>query len=275
MGITGVYHAASQVLVVGRVGSSSQQTPYSALLYEHEAVAQARGVGEAKSRKTALAMIFDEENIEAEVQQEYGLATPQTTRERRGPVPAIVSSLDFLNSPYTISLIGKAANLESQRHIPTATADLWIHITKSYFLHHSNAHLLLSLVPIGADHGTTTFAVVRNIPTSSSSNVMRILLLVTCVAHGPYWDQVFQGLQLPERTFDLQLRNYILVNFGEVDVNWVLANSTMAEIRTIMVSRQDSNLIHGSDRCDLTLTRERESIGDWLQGLSRIASHST
>ncbi|KAE9993353.1 hypothetical protein EG327_005547 [Venturia inaequalis] len=220
-------------------------------------------------------MINDKENLAAEFQQADGLATPRTTPERQASIPAIVSSLDFLNSPYTISLIIKAANLESQNQVPTATADLWIHITKSYFLHHSNAHLRLSLIPIGEDHGTRTFAVVRNVSTANSSNVMSILLLVTCVAHGPYWDQIFHGLQLQERTFDLHLKNYILDNFGEVDVNWILANATVAEIRSIIVSRQGSELIHGSDRCDLTLSKERESLGDWLQGLARIANQST
>lgn len=201
-------------------------------------------------------MNTDKEIPEAGTQQEYGLATPQTTPERRGLVPAIISSLDFLNSPYTMSLIGKAANLESQPQIPTATANLWIHITQSYFLHHSNAHLLLTLVPIAEDHGTTTFAVVRNIPTANNSDVMRILLLVTCVAHGPYWDQIFNGLQLPERTFDLHLRNYILDNFGEVDVNWILSNATVAEIRSLKVYRQGSMcIIHGSDKVDLALPK--------------------
>lgn len=234
------------------------------------------GDGESKSCETSPAMIIDKEILEAEIQQEYRLATPQTTPKHRGRglVPAIVSSLDFLNSPCTISLVGKAANLESQRQAPTATADLWIHITQSYFLHQSNAHLRLSLVPIAGDHGTTTFAVVRNIPTANGSILMRILLLVTCVAHGPYWDQIFDGLQLPERTFDFHLRNYILEKFGEVDVNWILANATVAEIRSIIVSQQGSNIIHGSDRCDLTLSKERELIGDWLQGLARIAGQS-
>lgn len=233
------------------------------------------GDGEATYRKTALAMIVDEENLEIEVQQEYGLATLQPMPETRVLVPAIVSSLDFLNSPYTISLIGKSAKLEGQLQTPTATANLWVHITQSYFLHHSNAHLLLSLFPIGEDHGTATFAVVQNNPSLDNTHVMRILLLVTCVAHGPYWDGIFDGLQLPERTFDLHLRDYILNNFGEVDVNWILANATVAEIMSIVVSRQGSHLIHRSDRCDLTLSRERETIGDWLQGLARIAGQST
>lgn len=229
-------------------------------------------------------MVEDNEDVKTNIKQESGLPTPKLTPERQfkqvvssgPPLPAIVSSLDFLHSPFTNSLVAKAADLASQKQVPSMTLALWQHITETYFLHHSNTHLRLSLVPINAGYGTSTFAVVQNTAQPDLPRTMRILLLVTCVAHGPYWDQVFDGLLLPERTFSLQLGNYMTNNFGEVDVIWILANATVAEIRSLKVCRQGPfKILDGPRRCDLAFVKERDFIGDWLQELARVASVST
>lgn len=166
-------------------------------------------------------------SVKTEYSQETGLPTPESTPQRlraeerpfQGPLPAIISTLDFLDLPLTKLLISLATDLSSQLQAPLATNSLWHHIIVTYFFHHSNTKLNLALQPLQGRHGTMTFIVVRKLPDREESNSIQILLLVTAVAHGPWWDIIFTDLQLPERTFELNLKNWVLAHHGEVDVN--------------------------------------------------------
>jgi hypothetical protein len=219
-------------------------------------------------------------SVKTEYSQETGLLTPDTTPQRRmteerrfqGPLPRIISTLDFLDLPLTKLLISQAANLPSQLQAPLATYSLWHHIIVTYFFHHSNTKLNLALQPFNGQYGTMTFIVVRKLPNRYGSNSIRILLLVTAVAHSPWWDMIFTDLQLAERTFELNLKNEVLRTHGEVDVNWIFANAAVAELRTIRVRREGPlEVLEGPQKLDLRVPKERYMVGEWLQKLAEAA----